>query len=286
MTRKSPLLGAHVSIAGGILNAIARGEELGCTAIQIFTHSSRQWAFNAPTPEQAHAFITAQKNSSIALVVVHATYLINLASPDESNRQKALTMLKKELACCQALKIPYLVVHPGARLESSLHEALERCADTINQALEAVPGATKILIENMAGQGTVLGATLEELATIYGAIKDKSRVGFCFDTCHAFAASGHHFNTPETYDRFWKYYDRVLGLEKLHVIHLNDSAKNFDAHVDRHANIGKGKIGLETFELLMNDNKLSNVAKILETPPGQTHQEHKLELDLLKALIK
>lgn len=280
----SPILGAHVSIAGGLHHAINQGEQLQCTAIQIFTHSSRQWGFKPLAHDAIKMFIDAQKNSNIETVVVHASYLMNPASPEAANRHKAAALLKLELQACEQLKIPYLVLHPGARLTSDLSDGLRNCAETINTALSTVPGNTKILLENMAGQGSTICSRLEELQGVYNLIEDKSRVGFCFDTCHGFAA-GYDFITQATYDAFWRNFDDILGIKKLHVLHMNDSLKPFDAHVDRHADIGKGKIGELAFSLIMNDKRFDHVAKIIETPKGDGLKEDLANLALLRSFI-
>lgn len=278
-----PLLGVHTSIAGGLAKAIQSGQELDCTAIQIFTHSNRQWGFKLPEQESVKEFIEAQKNSSIETVIVHASYLMNPSSPEQESRKRALHMLKQELQTCTMLDIPYLVLHPGSRLDSELKTALKLSAQTINHALETA-GETKILLENMAGQGSSIGSTLEELQEIYHHIEQKDRVGFCFDTCHGFAA-GYDFTTQEGYATFWKKFDNLLDIKKLHVIHVNDSLKGLNAHVDRHADIGKGKINIEAFKLIMNDARFKNVAKILETPKGLGLQEDRENLSLLRSLI-
>ena len=277
-SRTSPLIGAHILISQGFNQALKTGESIGCTALQIFTHSPRQWAFKLPSPEVAQSFRQAQADSSIRVVVAHAMYLINLASPDPVARGRSCEVLKNELRCCALLGIPYLVVHPGARLTSGLDDALKNCAQTVNQALEEVdaPGVM-ILIENMAGQGTTIGSTFAELRTIYEHITHKKRVGFCYDTCHGFAA-GSCFSPDE--------FDRELGLENLRVIHVNDSAKEFNSRVDRHASIGQGHIGVETFKLIMNDRRLDHVAKILETPKDDDYTQDRINLELLQSLIE
>lgn len=284
MAKQSPILGGHLSIAGGFHYALYAAKELSCTAVQIFTHSNRQWAFNLPSEQEALNFTTAQEKLCIKTVIAHATYLINPASPNKESRCRAIDMLKMELRACALLKIPYLVVHPGSRLEAPLEDSLRYCADSINYALEKNENI-KILIENMAGQGSVVGSKLEELQQIHDAIEQKDRVGYCFDTCHGFAA-GYDFTTKETYATFWNFFDTLLGIEKLHVIHVNDSLKSLGSHIDRHADIGNGKIPLEAFRLIMNDEKFSAIAKIIETPKGiGLEKEHK-NLSVLRSLIK
>lgn len=280
----SLLLGAHVSTAGGLYRAITEGQELNCNAIQIFTHSSRQWTFKPLADNVIKDFIQAQKNSLIKTVVVHASYLMNPASPEEESRKKSEALLKLELQACEILNIPYLVLHPGSRLTSDITTGLRHCADTIQNALQTTKNV-KILIENMAGQGSAIGSTLEELQEIYSHIDDKNRVGFCFDTCHAFAA-GYDITSSLGYMNFWKKFDATLGIDNLQVIHMNDSLKPQGSHVDRHTHIGQGKIGIDAFNLIMNDERFSRVCKILETPKGQGLDDDIKNLELLKSLIK
>ena len=284
MARTSPLLGVHLSVAGGLHEAIYNAQKLECAAVQMFTHSNRQWAFTLPTTQAVEAFRRAKEASSVKTVVVHATYLMNPASPEKENRLKAVAMLKKELEACHMLDITYLVLHPGSALHGSKAQGAMYCADTINYALEAT-GICQVLIENMAGQGSVMGSKLEELAQIYAQIEQKERVGFCFDTCHGFAA-GYDFTTRERYTAFWKSFDNLLGLSNLKVIHLNDSVKPFNAKVDRHAGIGQGLLPLGVFEYIMNDPYFTLVAKILETPKGDGLEEDRKNLARVKSLIR
>ncbi|MBY0110072.1 MAG: deoxyribonuclease IV [Candidatus Babeliaceae bacterium] len=284
MNKSTLLLGAHLSTAGGLHRSIKTAQELNCTAIQIFTHSNRQWAFKLPLLDAVEEFIAAKNNSTVKTIIVHASYLMNPASPDKDSRNRAVKMLKMELQTCSILEIPYLVLHPGSRLESATKVALSNCADSINYSLEKNEGA-KILIENMAGQGSTIGSKLEELQEIYYHIEQKERVGFCFDTCHAFAA-GYIFTTEESYGSFWKEFDTLLDIRKLHAIHINDSLKPLGSNVDRHAHIGKGRIDLKAFELIMNDERFNNTAKILETPKGQGLEEDSMNLSKLISLIK
>jgi deoxyribonuclease-4 len=280
------LLGAHTSISGGFTNAIKEGTLLDCTAIQIFTHSNRQWTVKPLSSEQIDAFLEAKSQSPIRSVIAHAGYLLNIAAADAKVRQQSLDTLIHELERCRDLEIKYLVLHPGARLTNPLNEALARVSQALNHALEAVPGNTTILLENMAGQGSVLGSTLEELALMHSNVEQRSRIGFCIDTCHAFAA-GFQINTKMGYEAFLKNVDEILGLNNIHALHLNDSQKECGSRVDRHANIGEGKIGLELFSLIMNDVRLMHTSKIIETP----YQENALadyakNLEILKSLIR
>jgi deoxyribonuclease-4 len=277
------LIGAHMSISGGLEKAIERGASIGCTAIQIFTKSSQRWEAHSLTGEAIDAFQLAQKEFNIHHIITHANYLINLGSPEEQFNKKSVAGLIVELQRCEQLGIPYLVVHPGAALGSDEQDCLTRIAHNLDRVLEAVPGKTTILIENTAGQGSAVGYSFEHLATILENVSLKERVGVCFDTAHAFAA-GYQFGTPEEYEALWEGFDSVVGLSKLKVIHVNDSKKECGSYVDRHEHIGKGKIGREAFRLLFNDARFTDVPKILETPKDSL-EDDRLNIDLLKSLI-
>lgn len=259
------LLGAHISIAGGFENAITRGESIGCTAIQIFTKSNRQWAAPAIREDAIAVFKNTLHHSSVKQVIAHAAYLINIGSAHTPIRDKSTNAVIDELHRCHQLGIPYLIIHPGAHGHETQYECLTRIAEQLNYILSVATGTTIIVLETMAGQGTNVCATFEQLAYIYERVVDKKRVGICFDTCHVFAA-GYDLQTEETYEHTWKTFDAILGLNLLKVIHVNDSKKPVQSHVDRHEDIGKGKIGLTAFKLLMNDSRFFTIPKILETP--------------------
>lgn len=282
--RKKVLLGAHMSIEGGIHEALTRGASIGCTTLQIFTKSNRQWTAKSLTKEEAALFKKTQKDLGIAPVVAHASYLLNMASAKTDIHTKSINALTKELDRCELLGIPYLVLHPGSRLNTPLDEALERVALGIDTALRNSQSDVMVLLETMAGQGTTVGSTFNELGTILKKVSHKSRVGVCLDTCHVFAA-GYDFNTKETYQKLWKEFDQEIGLEKLRTVHINDSKKALGSHVDRHADIGTGEIGLEGFRLLMNDKRFSLVPKILETPKAQPSDD-KRNMGKLLSLIE
>ena len=287
MNHTNPLIGAHLSIAGGLDKAIERAESIHCTALQIFTHSNRQWNMRPLTSQEIESFKVAKKSSSIESTLVHASYLINLATSNPATRQKSIETLTQEIERCNQLDIPYLVVHPGARLQTSLEESLPLVSQAIDVALEAAGGKAMVLVENMAGQGSVLGRSLEELQIIRKLSAHKSRIGFCIDTCHAFA-SGFAINTREGCEQFFKNFDEILGLEHLKAIHLNDSKSKLGSSVDRHDHIGAGQIGIETFGWIMNDKNLWRVPKIIETPKGSGEDllaEDRKNLALLRSLI-
>jgi deoxyribonuclease IV len=259
------LLGAHMSIAGGFDQAIIRGESIHCTAIQIFTKSNRQWQSKPITQEQADLFKSAMKSSSIKTSMVHASYLINIGSNQADLHAKSTAGLIEELARATDLNIPYLVLHPGASVNSTEENCIATISKTLDIVFEKVPGSTMILLENTAGQGSVVGYTFAQLAQIRSLSTHKKRIGICFDTCHAFA-SGYDFSSKPLYEKMWQQFDNEIGLEHLKAMHINDSKKGLNSRVDRHEDIGKGAIGLEAFTLIMNDKKLFDIPKILETP--------------------
>jgi len=274
MKQNDLLIGAHVSIAGGFDHAIMRGEQIGATCIQIFTKSNRQWKSKPITDHDITNFATAQQQSSIQIVVAHASYLINLGSSNAEIAQKSITALIDELQRCESLKIPYLVLHPGTYPSpENRNDVLLQIAELINKVFTTTPPRhTSILFETMAGQGSTIGKTLEELALIIKHVHLKRHVGICIDTCHIFAA-GYDIFDQKSYTQFWKQVNDTVGIEFVKVIHVNDSKKEASSNVDRHEHIGKGKINPIFFKLLMQDKKLKNVPKILETPKADDEFE-------------
>ncbi len=267
MTKKNPtlLLGAHISIAGGIHLAFERGESIGCTVMQIFTKNNRQWKSNPLTKEEIELYKKTAKQSSTKSVVAHATYLINIGSPDKVTEKKSVNAVIMELKRCDTLSIPYLVLHPGSHIKTNEESCIQQISNNLNKIFKATPGKTMLLLEVMAGQGSVVCYTFEQIARVIKQSKYKRRLGVCFDTCHAFVA-GYDFRTKKTYENMWKEFDRIIGLGKLKIIHINDSKKELGSRVDRHADIGKGKIQLNAFRLLFNDKRFFHIPKILETP--------------------
>jgi deoxyribonuclease-4 len=283
MKKHRLLLGAHMSVSGGYEKAIERAESIGCTAMQIFTKSNRQWQAKSIAPEEANLFRAANKKSSVAITITHATYLINLGSADAVTREISIKALIDELERCALLDIPYLVLHPGSFTQSDLETGLKHIAHGLDIALKQAKNETLILLEIMAGQGSTTCYTFEQLAYLLKKSSHKKRLGICFDTCHAFAA-GYDFRTPETYKVMWKKFDSIIGLEHLKAMHLNDSKKELGSKVDRHEEIGEGKIGIEAFELIMNDPHLFDIPKILETPKDDL-EDYAKNMALLKSLI-
>ena len=259
-------LGAHVSTSGGPATAPGRGAAIGATAIQLFTKTPNMWREPVVTPEIAAAFRQAREDHPVAMVVSHDSYLINLASPDPVIRTKSIAAFQGELTRSEALGLDGIVSHPGNFIDD--HDAgLSRNAKAITISLREVSGKVMVLLETTAGTGTVLGRSFEELRTLRDLIGDdvRHRVGFCADTCHLFSAG---YDLRDDYEGVWAAWDRVIGLEHLRCLHLNDSKTPFASRKDRHELIGEGSLGLEPFRQVMQDQRFVGIPKILETPKG------------------
>jgi len=279
----TPPLGAHESIAGGLEKALERGVEIGCDALQIFVKNASQWRAKPISDEQVEAWSSAHADSSIGPVVAHAAYLINLASTQPKTLSKSRQALADELARCHALALDGLVLHPGAHLGAGEEEGVERVARSLAEVLATLPqAAPRVLLENTAGQGTVLGSRLEQLAAMRSLSAMEHRIGFCLDTCHAFAA-GYALHTKRGLERFLTELDDILGLDNVGCFHLNDSMKPLGSHRDRHANIGEGEIGLSAFRRLLAEPALAHIPMILETPIGDDRRGHARDLSLLRS---
>ncbi len=281
--KNTQLLGAHMSIAGGIENAYGRGASIGCTAIQFFTHSNRQWAMKEISDSTIRAVQEAQNKTGITHAMVHASYLINLGSDTAATVKHSLITLKKEIEQCNALGINYLVLHPGGG-KSDPQKVMQQISAGLTEVLQGVPhNKTMILLEIMAGQGSHVGSTFEELAYLRSNVHEKKNIGFCIDTCHLWAA-GYDFSTEKGYKKVFEEFDTILGISHLKAIHLNDSKQKLGSHVDRHAEIGEGTIGLEAFRLLMNDKQLYSIPKVLETPKDEL-EDYARNMHLLYSLV-
>lgn len=280
----SLLIGAHISIAGGIHLAIPRGEEVGCRALQIFTKNASQWRGRAISEEEARAFRQAWEQSPIGPVIAHDSYLINLASPDEELRRRSIAAFLDEMARCALLGVPDLVMHPGAHLGAGTAAGLDRLAEAFRTIFAEAPPAVTVLLENTAGQGTCLGWRFEHLADIMARVPN-GRFGICFDTCHAFAA-GYDLSSAEGYAAVLEEFDRLVGLERLRAFHVNDSKKELGSRVDRHEHVGQGAIGPAGFAALMRDPRFLGVPKILETPKGQEGEFDRMNLAALQKLAE
>ena len=279
------LLGAHVSISGGVFNAPSNGKEATCDVVQIFTKSSNQWKAKELTDDDREKFAAAQKETGVAVVCAHDSYLVNLASPDAELHRKSYDSFFDEMHRCDFLDIPNLVMHPGSHVGSGEEAGLHRIAESFNRMLDADPdGKVTICLETTAGQGTNLGYSFEQLAQIIDLVGNKARMGICLDTCHIFAA-GYPISTEAEYKSTIRQFDAVLGLARLRVVHFNDSKREFGSRVDRHEDIGKGHIGAAPFGYFLNDKRLAKIPKILETPK-ESAAEDIANLKVLRSLIK
>ena len=259
-------LGAHMSISGGLEKAVVRGQAVGCEAMQIFTKNSNQWKAKPLTPTEVTAFRDGCQAAGIGPVIAHSAYLINLAAPDEALYEKSIQAFVDELQRCELLDIPYLVVHPGAHMGTGEEQGLKRITAAIDRIHREIPKMqAAITLEITAGQGTVLASKFEHFATILEQVEEPERLGFCLDTCHLLAA-GYDFRTPEGYAQMMEAWDELVGIERIRVIHLNDSKKDLGSRVDRHEHIGQGYIGTKGFEWLLNDPRLADLPMVLETP--------------------
>lgn len=279
-------LGAHMSIAGGVDLAVQQGAAIGCSAIQIFNKSSNQWAARPLREDEVARFRAARTRAGIEPVVAHDSYLINLCSPDEALYRRSIDALLEELERCERLGVDWLVVHPGGHMGQGEDFGIRRMAGAIDEIHGRLSGApANIAIETMAGQGTVIGHRFEQIAAILGRVKRPERLGVCLDTCHVFAA-GYDLRTPKTYAETMRRFVGEIGLERLRVVHVNDSKKDLGCRVDRHEHIGKGYLGLQAFRLLMNDERLLSLPLLLETPKDEkTCKEDVLNLNVLIGLV-
>jgi len=262
--------GAHQSIAGGFTRAVERAVETGCECLQVFTRNINQWRTTPIDPDEAAAFRAAVRHAELRLVVAHDSYLINPAAADATLRKKSIAGLVEELRRAELLGIPWVVAHPGAAGEQPVARAVRRAADGIAEALAKTSDlAAGILVETTAGQGSCLGASFEEIGKILRIIDRRRglarRVGVCLDTCHVFAA-GYPLAPRAALDETLAAFDRAIGLERLVLIHANDSKKGLGSRVDRHEGIGRGRIGRAAFGLLVNHPRLAGVPMVLETP--------------------
>ncbi|HMA79557.1 MAG TPA: deoxyribonuclease IV, partial [Candidatus Binatia bacterium] len=252
---RGPLLGAHMSIAGGVGNALLDGKKVDCDAIQIFTKSSRQWAAKPYSKEEIEQFRLNQKETGIACVIAHDSYLLNLGSPDAALRKRSVAAFIDELERCEVLGVTNLIAHPGAHVGAGEAEGIKTIATSLDEVHKACPGyTTKVTLEITAGQGSNLGYRFEQIGAIIDATQEGDRLRVCFDTEHAFAA-GYDIRTKDGYERTFSEFDDAIGIERLAAFHLNDSKKEFYSRVDRHEHIGKGFIGVEAFRLLLNDKR-------------------------------
>jgi len=286
--KRDLVLGAHMSIAGGLHRAIERGEKLRCTALQIFTRNNVQWKAKALTDEAVARFREAWEASGIGPIVAHASYLIGLASSNERVRRLSVDGLIVEFERAAALGVPWVVLHPGCHTGQGEEAGLRQVAQLATRALEATSELdVGLLLETTAGQGTCVGYSFENLARLLDTIEPGERLGVCFDTCHVFAA-GYDLRTASAYKATMAEFDRVVGLERIGAVHVNDAKLGLGSRRDRHAHIGKGELGREAFRLLMRDQRFAAVPKLLETPKEDATRKDwdRVNLGTLRRLAK
>lgn len=277
-------IGAHVSTAGGVENAPANAEQIGANAFAMFTKNQRQWQGKPLTTASLEAFQERcqQGGYSKAQILPHDSYLINLGHPELEPLEKSRAAFIDEIQRCEFLGLELLNFHPGSHLKKTDPEqCLATIAESINQALAVTEGVVAV-IENTAGQGTNLGYRFEQLATIIDQVEDKSRVGVCLDTCHLFAA-GYDLRDQQACESTFAEFERLVGFKYLRGMHLNDSKKPLDSHVDRHESLGDGEIGIVPFEYIMADGRFDGIPLVLETPNPDRWAE---EIEMLRGFAE
>ena len=278
--------GAHESIAGGLCNAIARGQTATCDVVQIFNKSNNQWRAKKLGAEEIEQYFAAQEETGITAVCSHNSYLINLASPDEALNEKSYTAFKIEVERCDLLKIPNLVFHPGSHVGSGEETGMDLIALNLNRLVDEIPDNTVTLcLEATAGQGSNLGYRFEQLAYIIDRVDGDENVGVCLDSCHIFAA-GYPISEATDYAETMRQFDAIVGRSRLKVFHINDSKRELGSKVDRHEHIGQGEIGPDGFANIVNDPAIVAVPMILETPKGDDLEEDIDNLRVLRSMVK
>src|SRR6266704_2027222 len=263
MTKKEPLLGAHMSISGGVHTAIERGCSIKCTAIQMFVKNNMQWFARPLTREEIRAFLEHRQRRELLSIFAHANYLINLAATNPQFLANSIRALSEELTRADQLELPFLVLHPGAHLGAGEEGGLEKIVASIDRVFRKIPKVkTRIALETTAGQGSCLGHRFEQIAYIIENVREPERLCVCLDTAHVFAA-GYDIGNETSLRKSFSEFDRVIGRDRLAAIHLNDSKTARGSRVDRHEHIGKGRIGLDAFRFIMRDRRFRKIPKVL-----------------------
>lgn len=282
-----PLFGAHLSIAGGCHNALIAAQQHEFDTVQLFTKNNNQWDARELTGQDIEQFHGMLKTTRLKYPTAHDSYLINLASPDPVLHQRSLEAFVIEVLRAESLGLSYLVMHPGTPTDGDDRGGIQRIVEALDEVHARCHACrVKILLENTAGQGKSLGWRFEHLAAILDSVKQSRRLGVCLDTCHAFAA-GYALAPARDYQKTMQAFDRLIGLSRLKVFHLNDSKKPLGSRVDRHEHIGKGHLGLEPFRLLVNDPRFQKMPMIMETPKEGPNDEDMdvVNLDILRSLV-
>ena len=280
-----PLLGTHVSAAGGLRRAVERGTQIGCTTIQLFTKNNNRWEGKPLSAADTQSYKTALAESRIGPVVSHAAYLINLCAADSSLLERSRRGLEDELRRAEALGLLGCVFHPGAHMGKGMEEGIATIAESINRVHSRTPGfQTRTILETTAGQGSSVGHRFEQIRAIIDLVHAPERMGVCVDTCHLFAA-GYPVHSAAGWDETVAEFDAIIGLSRLVAVHVNDSKRELGSRVDRHEHIGKGKIGPEGFRALMRDPRFVSIPKILETEKSEDMHEDVENMAFLRSLL-
>jgi len=265
--REEPLIGAHISIAKGLHNALITGKSIGASTVQIFTANQRMWKTKCIEEQEVELFKAAKEQTGLSHIMSHASYLINLGSPKEEVREKSIKAFGEEIERCNRLGISYMNFHPGAALDESRELCLERIVEAMLSFEGCCSDELELILETTAGQGSVVGSKFEEIGYIIDCVKSVLPVGVCLDTCHSFSA-GYDLRTKEALDHTLSQFDEVIGLKYLRALHLNDSRHGLGERKDRHMPIGDGMIGKSGFSAIMQAPELKLLPKYLETPGG------------------
>ncbi len=277
------LLGAHTSTTGGMARALVRGADIGCECIQVFVKNNMQWFAKPYQPDELSAWASEMASGKVKVAFGHAGYLINLAAPEGENREKSLKSLKMELDMAGSLGLPFLVIHPGSHLKAGEEQGIRQIVSGLDTVFAQTDSPTRVALEVTAGQGCCLGNKIEHIAMIYEKAQHPERLGLCLDTAHLFEA-GYDIRTPEGWNAVLRRVEELFGLQNLLGMHINDSKSDFGSRVDRHEHIGKGKIGVEAFRTIVNDERLTHIPGALETPKSKDFHEDRENLALLRSL--
>jgi len=283
MDKKKLLIGAHTSAAAGCSNAVLHAEKIGATTFQLFTANQKQWKGKEISQKETDKWFTEIERTGMKSVMSHASYLINLGSPDPELIKKSKNGFSEELKRCHQLNLTFLNFHPGAYTKGNPEQCLKQIVSSLLSLEKLVnSGETRLLLESTAGQGTCMGYLFEHLGYIIDRVKGKIPIGVCIDTCHSFAA-GYDIRTKKGWEDTLKTFDKQVGIKHLYALHLNDSLKPFESRKDRHAPLGEGEIGIECFKEVMTHPKLKNLPKYLETPKPDRWAD---EIKLLRGFAK
>jgi deoxyribonuclease-4 len=279
------LLGAHMSIGGGVHRAIERSRSIDCTAMQIFVKNNMQWFARPLLREEIAAFLDHAQRHELHAAFAHANYLINLAATNPQFLANSIRALSEELVRADQLELPFLVMHPGAHLGAGEAAGLAKIIESIDRVFAELPKIkTRIALETTAGQGSCLGDRFEHLAAIIANVREPERLCVCLDTAHVFEA-GYDIGSEAAVKKTFREFNQVVGVDRLAAIHLNDSKTERGSRVDRHEHIGKGKIGLDAFRFIMRDRRFRKIPKVLETPKGKDLAEDVENMKTLRGLL-